>query len=130
MMSLGVSGFRIDAGKHMSPEDEADIFRRVQLRMGGRLPPDFIAWLEVLTGEQADVLWYGPSWYGTRLANRLLDALGAESELDKIKLFDSGYPVKPWENRAVSSHRIVIQNDDHDSQSPVFYRGRRESQRF
>lgn len=122
LLSLGVSGFRLDAAKHMSPDDLAAIFKLVQTKMGGRLPSDFIAWLEVLTGSQAYVLWDGPSWYGHQLADLLMDALGSDSEVDKIKLFDSGYPVRPWENRAVASNRVVIQNDDHDSQSLVFYR--------
>lgn len=122
LMSAGVSGFRIDAAKHMSPDDLAAIFKLVQSRMGGQLPDDFVAWLEVLSGAQAHVLWDGPSWYGRRLTDLLLNALGSHAEIDKIKLFDSGYPVRPWENAAVASHRIVIQNDDHDSQSPVFYR--------
>jgi alpha-amylase len=47
---MGVSGFRIDAAKHMSPDDLAAIFGKVQQKMGGRLPDDFFMWLEVLTG--------------------------------------------------------------------------------
>lgn len=123
LLSLGVSGFRIDAGKHMSPEDLASIMHAVRIRLGGRLPDDFIVWLEVITGAQAYVLWNGPSWYGTCFTRLLLDAFGdSMTDLDKIKIFDSGYPTRPWENTAVSSTRVVIQNDDHDSQSPDFYR--------
>lgn len=106
----------------MSPEDITGIFKMLQVRFGGRLPSDFVTWLEVLSGSQAYVLWSGPSWYGKKLADSLLDALGAQDELNKIKLFDSGYPTRPWENSAVPPNRIVIQNDDHDSQSPTFYR--------
>ncbi|CAF1006803.1 unnamed protein product, partial [Didymodactylos carnosus] len=49
MLSLGASGFRIDAAKHISPEDLSAIFKKVQTKMGGQLPDDFFVWLEILT---------------------------------------------------------------------------------
>ncbi|CAF4311405.1 unnamed protein product, partial [Rotaria sordida] len=49
MLSLGTSGFRIDAAKHISPEDLSAIMKKVQIKMGGKLPDDFFVWLEVLT---------------------------------------------------------------------------------
>ncbi|CAF4784887.1 unnamed protein product [Rotaria sp. Silwood2] len=65
MLSLGASGFRIDAAKHKSLEDISAIMKKVQRKMGGTLPDDFFVWLEVLTGGEAGVIWQGPSWYGT-----------------------------------------------------------------
>ena len=86
LMSIGVSGVRIDAAKHISPEDLAAIMGKVQKKMGGQLPDDFFAWLEVLTGGEAGVLWFGSSWYGTMFENLLRQQLGSQSEIDKIKM--------------------------------------------
>jgi len=119
---MGASGFRIDAAKHMSPEDLTAILKLVQTRMGGRFPTDFFVWLEVLTGDQVNFLWSGSSWYGSHFTDLLVDALGSYDELNKVKFFDGGYPSQPWQNTAIPSNRIVIQNDDHDSQSPDFNR--------
>jgi alpha-amylase len=51
MLSLGASGFRFDAAKHVSPQDLSGILKKVQTKMGGQLPDDFFVWLEVLTGK-------------------------------------------------------------------------------
>jgi alpha-amylase len=51
LLSIGVSGFRIDAAKHISPLSLAQIFKRLKINLGGgELPADFITWLEVLIG--------------------------------------------------------------------------------
>ena len=47
LLSIGFSGFRIDAAKHIQPPDLAAIFAKLQANMGGQLPDDFVAWLEV-----------------------------------------------------------------------------------
>ncbi|CAF2112062.1 unnamed protein product [Rotaria magnacalcarata] len=118
MLSIGASGFRIDAAKHMSPEDISAIMKKVQKKMGGKLPDDFFVWLEVLTGGEAGVIWQGPSWYGTMFENILKSDLGSDSEVNKIKMWDGLYPKEPFNNPTVSRHRVVIQNDDHDQQNP------------
>jgi alpha-amylase len=51
MLSLGASGFRFDAAKHISPQDLSGMLKKVQTKMGGQLPDDFFVWLEVLTGK-------------------------------------------------------------------------------
>lgn len=122
LLSAGVSGFRLDAAKHMSPEDLAAIFQLIQLKMGGQLPHDLFFWLEILSGGEKNVLWEGPSWYGKHFNDLLMNVLNSADDLDKIKIFDGGYPSKPWDNAAIPSRRIVIENDDHDSQSPMFFR--------
>ncbi|CAE6455070.1 unnamed protein product [Rhizoctonia solani] len=45
LLSVGFSGFRIDAAKHMGPKNIAQILARLKTKMGGSLPPDFITWL-------------------------------------------------------------------------------------
>jgi alpha-amylase len=117
MLSLGISGIRVDAAKHISPEDLSAIFKKTQQKMGGKLPDDFFAWLEILTGGEAGVLWFGSSWYGTMFENMLKNDLGSQSEVDKIKMWDGLYPKEP-QNNPISKTRVVIQNDDHDQQYP------------
>ncbi len=139
MLSLGISGIRVDAAKHISPEDLSAIFKKTQQKMGGKLvfifklfkisfwfnfsfillfkPDDFFAWLEILTGGEAGVLWFGSSWYGTMFENMLKNDLGSQSEVDKIKMWDGLYPKEP-QNNPISRTRVVIQNDDHDQQYP------------
>lgn len=56
LLSIGFSGFRIDAAKHMKPEDLTGIFSKLARNMGGSLPEDFISWLEVLLGGESDLL--------------------------------------------------------------------------
>ncbi len=91
MISMGVSGFRFDAAKHISPEDLSAIFKKVQQKMGGQLPDDFFAWLEILTGGESGVIWTGSSWYGTMFEGLLKKDLGTQSEVDKIKMWDGLY---------------------------------------
>ncbi|CAF4141443.1 unnamed protein product, partial [Rotaria sordida] len=119
MLSLGASDFRIDATKHISPEDLSAIKKKVQIKMGGKLPDDFFVWLEVLTGGEAQYIWTGPSWYGTKFANILKQDLILDLEVDKIKMWDGLYPKEPFHNPTVPRHCVVIQNDDHDQQNPV-----------
>jgi alpha-amylase len=118
LLSMGISGFRIDAAKHISPDDMSKIFKKIQQKMGGEFPADFFMWLEVLTGGESGLLWTGPSWYGTSFQDKLLADLGSWSEVNKIKMWDGLYPKEAGNNPLISRHRVVIQNDDHDQQSP------------
>lgn len=56
ILSIGFSGFRIDAAKHINPDDLVGILSKVKRNMGGSMPPDFITYLEVLLGGEADLL--------------------------------------------------------------------------
>lgn len=47
LLSIGISGIRIDAAKHISPENLANIFKMLSNNTGGSLPEDFTAYLEV-----------------------------------------------------------------------------------
>lgn len=117
MISMGISGFRIDAAKHVSPEDISGIMKKVQAKLGGQFTEDFFVWLEIITGGEANLLWTGQAWYGHNFDRMLLRDLGSQSEVDKIKLWDGLYPKEPFNNPA-AKNRVVIQNDDHDQQNP------------
>lgn len=56
LLSIGFSGFRIDAAKHVSPDDLVAILSKFRRNMGGALPADFITYLEVLLGGEGDML--------------------------------------------------------------------------
>ena len=146
LLSIGISGIRIDAAKHIGPASQAQILGRLRNKMGGSLPDDFIAWLEVIVGGESDLNACGGgewSWY-TNFDNKLAAAGLSFTDIQKIKIWSSGMPSsflfrKPpiFSNRGVfvwldypkdmpvcgrwilPPSRFVIQNDDHDQQSPV-----------
>ena len=60
LIGLGFSGFRVDAAKHINPDDLVAIFSKFKRNMGGTLPDDFISWLEVLLGGESDMLMCDP----------------------------------------------------------------------
>ena len=136
LMSIGMSGFRVDAAKHIKPDDLASIFKKFKRNMGGELPGDFISWLEVLLGGESDLLMCnGDSGYnyGAYLESALQSQGSGEeglpgltaSEVLKVKIWNSGYP-KETEKGLVNCDgsnssltiRSVIQNDDADQQNP------------
>jgi len=56
LLSIGFSGLRFDAAKHIGADSIAEIFRRVKVKMGGSMPVDYISWLEILMGGEGGVL--------------------------------------------------------------------------
>ena len=119
LLSIGVTGFRVDAAKHIHPTDLAAIFKKFKDGMGGDLPEDWFTWLEVLTGGESQLLM-GDSEYSfsTFFENEMKkEGLTAE-DIDKVKIWWSGYPTEPWNDGGrVAMTRKVIQNDDHDQQN-------------
>jgi alpha-amylase len=97
LIGIGFSGFRIDAAKHIHPDDLVQIFSKVKRNLGGGpLPGDFIAWLEVLLGGEADLLMCNPASgynFGKYLADRL-ETVGKLTLDDvlKVKVWNCGYP--------------------------------------
>jgi len=127
LIGIGFSGFRIDAAKHIKPDDLVAIFAKLRRNLGGAFPRDFFTWLEVILGGEADMLMCnGESGYnyGSYLAGKLADAGFTSDEVEQVKLWNSGYP-KEVEKGLVDcqltpahTRRVVIQNDDHDQQNP------------
>ena len=135
LMSIGMSGFRLDAAKHIKPDDLAAILKKFKRNMGGALPKDFITWLEVLLGGESDLLMCnGDSGYnyGAYLEEQLAAADAASglpglvpSEVLMVKIWNSGYPKETEKglvgcdgSNASLTIRSVIQNDDADQQNP------------
>ena len=129
LFSIGLSGFRIDAAKHMKPEDIANILAIFKSNIGGSLPEDFFTWLEILSGDEADELFAEDGEYSYAGGmDKTLKQLGfTNDEILKVKLWWSSYPKNyTIDNGTVDPRRKVIQNDDHDTQY-ADYRGLTES---
>jgi len=123
LLGIGFSGFRIDAAKHISPENLSAIFKIFKSKLGGGdFPEDFITYLEVIMGGEKDLLMcqensynYGVSFEKTLKQNGLSD-----SDIMKIKIWESDYPKEHpicgyW---AIPSERYAIGLDCHDDQNP------------
>ena len=125
LFSIGLTGFRLDAAKHIKPTDIAEILAIFKNNIGGKLPEDFFTWLEILSGDEADVLFgeTGENSYAGGM-NETLNELGfTDEDILKVKIWWSSYP-KDYnvDNGKVDPRRKVIQNDDHDTQY-ADYRG-------
>lgn len=121
---MGITGFRINFAKLMSPDDLTDILKKVQDKVGGSFPADFLVWLEITTGseKEAHLLWNNNDnvvSYGAYFNKILTSALNT-TDVQKIKIWDGLYPEKPDPqlNSATPRSRIVIQNDDQNQQFP------------
>ena len=123
LFSIGLSGFRISAAKHIKPRDIANILAMFKENIGGKLPEDFLTWLEILSGSEADVLFAenGEYSYAGGLDKMLTELGFTEEDLLKVKLWWPSYPLNyTIDNGTVNPKRKVIQNDDHDSQYADF----------
>lgn len=123
LISMGVSGIRIDAAKHISPENLSEIFLRFKKNLGGgELPDDFTAYLEVLFGGEKDLLFCQDNYYnyGASFENKMKSVGLSEQDVYKIKIWGSDYPKEfpicgYW---AISAQRTSIGLDCHDDQNP------------
>lgn len=121
LLSIGFSGFRIDAAKHVQPDDLVGILTRLRNNMGGSLPDDFITWLEVLLGGEGDMLMCDVDSgynYGGYLESALYTAGWSAADVEKVKIWNSGYPKEPQLGYCtISPTRNAVQNDDADQQT-------------
>lgn len=121
LISIGFSGYRVDAAKHIQPDSLAAIFAKVKRNLGGGdLPADFLSYLEVLIGGEKDLLFCqeGNYSYGQAFANKMKAAGLSDADVYKIKIWSSDYPKEfpicgYWETPA---ERLVAENDCHDDQ--------------
>lgn len=95
LLSIGFSGFRIDAAKHIQPESLSAILAKLKANMGGDdLPADFITYLEVLIGGEKELLMCddGDYQYGTSFAEKMQEAGLSDNDIYKVKIWESAYP--------------------------------------
>ena len=121
-MSIGFSGIRFDAAKHVKPTSLAAIFAAFKTNMGGEIPGDFVAWLEVLLGGEKDLLMCNANSgynYGMGFVNAMKAAGLSDDEIYKIKIWQSDYPKEfPACGWVIPSERFVAHLDCHDDQNP------------
>jgi len=121
LIGIGFSGFRVDAAKHIHPDDLVAIFTKLKRNLGGSLPDDFITWWEILLGGEAQLLLCNTDSgynYGLYVVNQLKAKGFSDAEIDRIKIWNSGYPTQPYQDcGTVSRVRSLIQNDDADQQN-------------
>eukprot|EP00128_Syssomonas_multiformis_P001790 Colp12_sorted_trinity150504_noHs@268 len=121
LISIGFSGYRIDAAKHIKPDDLVGIFSKFKQNLGGVLPEDFISWLEVLIGGEGQLLFCneGSGYnYGKNFVDKFKAAGFSDAEVNKIKIWFTGYPKEPTVDCGqVTNWRKAIQNDDNDQQN-------------
>lgn len=121
LLSFGFSGMRVDAAKHMAPDDLVAMIAVLRNNMGGALPADFHMWQEVLTGGEGDMLVANNASgynYGGYMEQALLAAGLSEDEMLSIRLWADYYPKQPTlDGGNVDMRRKAIQNDDADQQT-------------
>ena len=89
LISIGFSGFRIDAAKHISPTNLAAILAKFKSNLGGSLPDDFITYLEVIIGGEKDLLMCqsNPYNFGQNFAEFMKQAGFSDSDVNKVKIW-------------------------------------------
>ena len=121
LMGIGFSGIRIDAAKHIAPKNLAAILAKFKANMGGAIPEDFIAYLEVIIGGEKDLLMCQSNDYnfGANFATFMKEAGLSDDEVNMIKIWESDYPKEfPLCGWPIPSERYAIQLDCHDDQFP------------
>ena len=121
LLSMGFSGFRIDAAKHISPTNLAAIFAKLKANLGGKIPDDFITYLEVIIGGEKGLLMCedNPYNYGSSFANLMRQQGLSDEDIAKVKIWESDYPKEfPLCGWPIPSERYAIQLDCHDDQFP------------
>ena len=123
LISIGFSGYRMDAAKHIKPESIAAILAILKRNLGGGdLPADFMTYLEVLIGGEHDLLMCQDNDYNyAKNFEEFMKKAGlSDSDIYKVKIWASTYPKEfpicgSW---VIPSERMAAQNDCHDDQNP------------
>mmetsp|Transcript_22645 Transcript_22645/g.20125 ORF Transcript_22645/g.20125 Transcript_22645/m.20125 type:complete len:607 (+) Transcript_22645:62-1882(+) len=123
LVSIGFSGFRIDAAKHIYPKSLAAILKRFKAKLGGEeLPDDFITYLEVILGGEASLLMCedGEYNFGASFENYMKEAGLSETDIGKVKIWSSDYPKEfpICGDYVIPAERMAIENECHDDQNP------------
>ena len=123
LYSIGLTGFRLDAAKHMKAVDITNILAKFKHNIGGQLPENFFSWLEIISGNEVDVLFGedGEYSYAGGMDKTLKSLWFSDDDIVKVKIWWSSYPKNyNVDNGHIDPRRKVIQNDDHDTQYADF----------
>jgi len=95
LISVGFSGFRMDAAKHIYPESLSQIIKKVKDNLGGGdLPDDFMTYLEVIMGGEMQLLMCNDGIYnfGKSFEDKMRAAGLSDNDIYKVKIWESAYP--------------------------------------
>ena len=126
LLSIGVSGFRVDAGRNVGPEDQAAIYGKVRENLGGELPIDFLVYVQVFLGlqnEQSKLLICDPDSdysFSVGFENAMKKLGFSEREINTIKIWPSDFPryYPSCETETLTPERTVIGMETIDDQIP------------
>ena len=94
LVSIGISGFSINAVTFMKPENYIQIFKKLKINLGNEMLPedfliyfyfDFTLWYEI-----NDMICNNGTNYGDYFTKLLIDN-GFENDINKFKMFGLGY---------------------------------------
>jgi alpha-amylase len=111
---------QIDAAKHIGPDSLAATCETLKSAIGGEVSENWFAWPEILIGGEADSLVQDSGYsFTTHFDGQLKWNGRSDKEIEQVKFWSSAYStdVDSDEGR-LTRVRKVIQNDDHDQQSP------------
>jgi alpha-amylase len=98
LISIGFSGYRIEAAKHIQPDSLAAILGKLKRNLGGGdLPADFMTYLDILIGDPAggaELLEcnYSSYQYTTYFDDAMKLNGFSDSDIAKVKIWSSDYP--------------------------------------
>ena len=126
LLSIGASGFRIDAARNVSPKDQAAIYAYVKENMGGSLPTDFLVYLQLWLGlenEQKDLLMCDKESdfsFSYGFVNEMKQLQLTDSEIESIKIITSDFPryFPACGELTISQERTVVGMEALDDQTP------------
>ena len=92
LLSIGISGVSIANGRHLPNFSWAKIFRQVKEYLGGKLPPDFMAIINIENAKIMTILCSesGILDFGTVFTQKLKEEGFKDSEILQIKLWFKG----------------------------------------
>eukprot|EP01017_Pseudomicrothorax_dubius_P025395 TRINITY_DN2745_c0_g1_i4.p1 TRINITY_DN2745_c0_g1~~TRINITY_DN2745_c0_g1_i4.p1 ORF type:complete len:305 (-),score=33.89 TRINITY_DN2745_c0_g1_i4:529-1443(-) len=121
LMGIGFSGFRIDAGKHVHPADQARIFGEFK-RLLGEIPSDFLVYNEMTYDCHFEKVFCYPSEYSFHhnMTVILKEEGWEDHEIHMLKFWVQDYDGYSKACKGVNKlpmTRVLVQNECHDHQN-------------
>ena len=97
LLSIGFSGISLPDAKHINPDSFGSIFMKLKESLGGEFPEDFIVILQLIFGEQKEVLLCSEdqkNFADTYFVKMLKEKGLNDDDILKIKIWNSGFPLE------------------------------------
>ena len=126
LMSIGISGFSINAALYVSPDNYISIFKKLKNNLGGNFPYDFFAYLYFIMDNEREkeMILCNNDNFGESFVEKMQNEGFNDNDIDKIKISGENYignvfPVCSndgiWK---VSEQRYVLKLLNQDIQDP------------